>query len=88
MRHKLYVTPDVSIEDDIKPKLKRWSKGNVFFYEKSVESCEQVIQQLRNTSLNTPSFHQHITRTINISGTQLTIVGTMEKPSLLKRILG
>lgn len=88
MGHKLYITPDISIEDDIKPKLKRWSKGNEMFYEKSVESCEQIIQHLRNTPLNTPSFHQYITRTINISGTQLTIVGTIEMPSLLKRIFG
>jgi hypothetical protein len=88
MGHKLYVTPDISIEDDVKPKLKRWSKGNEIFYETSVRTCEQVIQHLRNTSLNTPSFHQHITRTINISGIQLTIVGAMEIPSLLKRIFG
>lgn len=88
MGHKIYITPDISIKDDIKPKLERWSKGNTFFYETSLASCEQVFQHLRNTSLNSPSFDQHITRTINVSGVHLTIVGTTKVPSLLKRIFG
>ena len=85
MSKTIFITPDTSINEEVKPilvrKLKTESSLNL-----ALDACEQVKVQLRTSAINSPKFSQHITRTIAVEGKTLVIHGAMEKPSLFKRI--
>jgi hypothetical protein len=85
MGKRIYITPDTSIEEEIKPILMRKIQDDKLVNE-VLEVCQNIKSHLRSSSINTPSFQQHITRTLIIENTHFIIQGSMKKPSLFKRI--
>ena len=52
-----------------------------------MEACENVQQHLRNTAINNSGFQRRITRTISIDNKHLTIVGQLDEPGFLEKLL-
>lgn len=87
MSKRIYITPDTSIDDEVKPILVRKIKEKELL-QQVIDTCQNVKNHLRSSSLNSPNFQQHITRTITVGNTTFVVHGSMTKPSILKRIFG
>lgn len=88
MSKKIFITPDTSISDEVKPKLVKILKNKPELLDKVLDTCQSVKSHLRNSAINSPNFSQHITRTVMCDGKTIVISGSNKKPSIFKRIFG
>lgn len=88
MSKKIFLTPETNIIEEIKPLLVKFLKNSPEQIDKVLETCKEIKSYLRESSINSPDFSQHITRTVTCKGKTIIIAGSTKEPSIFKKFFG